>query len=155
MVWRWRNVHDLWIDVTVYVGQLDVSMYDPAQKQLVWRGGCDEDTRSKAKPEKKEKNITKAVAKLLKNFPPKPKVSRLFLCQAVSLRGLRQPSKSDSGNPSLNSRRCRMLAAPSASKIGVFQPPPYRNRGLEDPSPRLCELQCSFCTGNRLSVFQV
>ena len=58
---------------TVYVGQLDVSMYDPAQKQLVWRGVATKTLDPKAKPEKKEKNITKAVAKLLKNFPPKPK----------------------------------------------------------------------------------
>ena len=58
---------------TVYVGQLDVSMYDPAQKQLVWRGVATKTLDPKAKPEKKEKNIAKAVAKLLKNFPPKPK----------------------------------------------------------------------------------
>ena len=58
---------------TVYVGQLDVSMYDPAQKQLVWRGVASKTLDPKAKPEKKQKNVTKAVAKLLKNFPPKPK----------------------------------------------------------------------------------
>jgi len=58
---------------TVYVGQLDLSMYDPAQKQLVWRGVASKTLDPKAEPEKKQKNITKAVAKLLKNFPPKPK----------------------------------------------------------------------------------
>jgi hypothetical protein len=58
---------------TVYVGQLDVSMYDPAQKQLVWRGVATKTLDAKAKPEKKQKNITKAVQKLLKNFPPQPK----------------------------------------------------------------------------------
>jgi hypothetical protein len=58
---------------TVYVGQLDVSMYDPAQKQLVWRGVASKTLDPKAKPEKKQKNITKAVAKLLKNFPPQSK----------------------------------------------------------------------------------
>jgi hypothetical protein len=58
---------------TVYVGQLDVSMYDPAQKQLVWRGVASKTLDPKAKPEKKQKNITKAVAKLLKNFPPQLK----------------------------------------------------------------------------------
>lgn len=58
---------------TVYVGQLDLSMYDPAQKQLVWRGVASKTLDPKAKPEKKQKNITKAVQKLLKNFPPKPK----------------------------------------------------------------------------------
>jgi hypothetical protein len=58
---------------TVYIGTLDLSMYDPATKQLVWRGSASKTLDPKAKPEKKEKNINKAVAKLLKNFPPKPK----------------------------------------------------------------------------------
>jgi hypothetical protein len=58
---------------TVYIGQLDLSMYDPAQKQLVWRGVATKTLDPKAKPEKKEKNINKAAAKLLKNFPPKAK----------------------------------------------------------------------------------
>jgi hypothetical protein len=48
-------------------------MYDPAQKQLVWRGSATKTLDTKAKPEKKEKNIKKAVTKLLKNYPPKPK----------------------------------------------------------------------------------
>ena len=58
---------------TVYVGQLDLSMYDPAAKQMVWRGTATKTLDPKAKPEKKEKNIGKAVKKLLKNFPPTPK----------------------------------------------------------------------------------
>ncbi len=58
---------------TVYVGQLDLSMYDPATKQLIWRGVASKTLDTKAKPEKKEKNIGKAVQKLLKNFPPKKK----------------------------------------------------------------------------------
>lgn len=58
---------------TVYIGQLDLSMYEPATKQLVWRGAASKTLDPKAKPEKKEKNIKKAVDKLLKNFPPKPK----------------------------------------------------------------------------------
>jgi hypothetical protein len=56
---------------TVYVGQLDLSMYGPASKQLVWRGVATKTLDPKAKPEKKEKNINKAVQKLLKNYPPK------------------------------------------------------------------------------------
>jgi hypothetical protein len=58
---------------TVYVGTLDLSMYDPPQKQLVWRGSASKTLDPKAKPDKKEKNIKKAVAKLLKNYPPKAK----------------------------------------------------------------------------------
>jgi hypothetical protein len=58
---------------TIYVGTLDLSMYDPAQKQLVWRGSASKTLDPKAKPEKKEKNVKKAVTKLLKNYPPKEK----------------------------------------------------------------------------------
>jgi len=58
---------------TVYVGQLDLSMYDSAAKQLVWRGTASKTLDPKAKPEKKEKNIAKAVTKLLKNYPPQAK----------------------------------------------------------------------------------
>ena len=58
---------------TVYVGQLDLSMYDSKEKQLVWRGTASKTLDPKAKPEKKEKNIGKAVKKLLKNYPPKAK----------------------------------------------------------------------------------
>jgi hypothetical protein len=58
---------------TVYIGQLDLSVYDPAEKQMVWRGTATKTLDPKAKPEKKEKNIGKAVKKLLKNFPPTPK----------------------------------------------------------------------------------
>jgi hypothetical protein len=40
---------------------------------MVWRGVATKTLDPKAKPEKKQKNITKAVQKLLKNFPPQPK----------------------------------------------------------------------------------
>ena len=58
---------------TVYVGQLDLSMYDSTDKQLVWRGTASKTLDPKAKPDKKQKNITKAVQKLLKNYPPQTK----------------------------------------------------------------------------------
>jgi hypothetical protein len=58
---------------TVYVGQLDLSMYDALEKQLVWRGVLSKTLDPKANPEKRQKNLTKAVEKLLRNYPPKPK----------------------------------------------------------------------------------
>lgn len=58
---------------TVYVGALDLSMYDSAQHELVWRGSVSRTLDPKSNPEKKQKNIQKSVAKLLKNFPPEPK----------------------------------------------------------------------------------
>ncbi len=60
---------------TIYVGQLAVDMYDSAKKELVWRGTATKTLDPKAKPDKQKKNLEKAVAKLLKNFPPPPKKS--------------------------------------------------------------------------------
>ena len=57
---------------TIYVGQLALDMYAPAQKALVWRGAASKTLDPKAKPEKQQKNLDKAVAKLLKNYPPPP-----------------------------------------------------------------------------------
>jgi hypothetical protein len=58
---------------TIYVGQLGLDMYESAKKDLVWRGTASKTLDPKAKPEKQQKNLTKAVAKLLKNYPPKKK----------------------------------------------------------------------------------
>jgi hypothetical protein len=55
---------------TIYTGQLVLDMYDSANKDLVWRGTASKTIDVKAKPEKREKNLQKAVAKLLKNYPP-------------------------------------------------------------------------------------
>ena len=60
---------------TITTGQLDLDMYDAAQKKLVWRGTASKTIDPKAKPEKRQKNLAKAVAKLLKNYPPPPKKS--------------------------------------------------------------------------------
>jgi uncharacterized protein DUF4136 len=58
---------------TLYVGSLAVDMYDPAKKQLVWRGTATKTLDPKAKPEKRQKNLAKAMTKLFKNYPPKAK----------------------------------------------------------------------------------
>ena len=55
---------------TIYTGQLAVDMYDSAGHALVWRGVASKTIDPKAKPEKQQKNLAKAVAKLLKNYPP-------------------------------------------------------------------------------------
>jgi hypothetical protein len=60
---------------TIHIGQLTLDMYDPGEKQLVWRGTASKTLDTKAKPDKQKKNLDKAVAKLLKNFPPPPKKS--------------------------------------------------------------------------------
>jgi Domain of unknown function (DUF4136) len=58
---------------TIYIGQLVVDMYDPANKDLIWRGTASKTLDMKAKPDKQQKNLTKAVTKLFKNYPPEVK----------------------------------------------------------------------------------
>jgi hypothetical protein len=58
---------------TLLVGTLALDMYEVPKKQLVWRGIATKTIDPNIKPEKRSKNITKAVAKLLKNYPPKEK----------------------------------------------------------------------------------
>ncbi|MEO8594926.1 MAG: DUF4136 domain-containing protein [Candidatus Solibacter sp.] len=58
---------------TIHVGELALDMYDPAGKQIVWRGTASKTLDAKAKPEKRQKNLDKGVVKLLKNYPPPAK----------------------------------------------------------------------------------
>ena len=58
---------------TIFVGQLALDMYDSANKDLAWRGVASKTIDPKAKPEKQQKNLAKAVKKMLKNYPPQPK----------------------------------------------------------------------------------
>ena len=55
---------------TIYVGQLALDMYDSTNKDLAWRGVASKTLDPKAKPEKQQKNLAKAIKKLLKNYPP-------------------------------------------------------------------------------------
>ncbi len=55
---------------TIYVGQLALDLYDVPSQNLVWRGVVSKTIDTKAKPEKQEKNLNKAITKLLKNYPP-------------------------------------------------------------------------------------
>ena len=58
---------------TIYTGQLVVDMYDSAKKDLVWRGVVSKTIDPNAKPDKQEKNLTKALTKLFKKYPPEAK----------------------------------------------------------------------------------
>lgn len=55
---------------TIYIGQIAVDMFDVANKKLVWRGLASKTLDPKAKPDKQQKNLTKAMTKLFKNYPP-------------------------------------------------------------------------------------
>lgn len=58
---------------TIYNGQLAIDMYDTTDKDLVWRGVVSKTLDPKAKPDKREKNLTKALNKLFKKYPPEKK----------------------------------------------------------------------------------
>jgi hypothetical protein len=57
---------------TIPVGVLVVDLYDPAKKQLIWRGDASKTIDLKKDPDKNYKNLQKAMAKLFKNYPPQP-----------------------------------------------------------------------------------
>jgi hypothetical protein len=52
------------------VGTLVVGLYDPARKQLIWRGDATKTIDLKKDPDKNYKNLQKAMAKLFENYPP-------------------------------------------------------------------------------------
>jgi hypothetical protein len=58
---------------TLYVGTLAVDMYDVSQKNTVWRGMATKTLDQKAKPDKRQKNLDKALTKMFKNYPPPKK----------------------------------------------------------------------------------
>jgi hypothetical protein len=58
---------------TIYIGQLDLDFYDSRGHNLIWRGMVSQTIDPNAKPEKQQKKLEKAVAKLLKSFPPEAK----------------------------------------------------------------------------------
>jgi len=61
---------------TLYVGTLALDMYDVSQKNTVWRGMATKTLDTKAKPDKRQKNLNKALAKMLKNYPTAEKVGQ-------------------------------------------------------------------------------
>src|ERR1700730_17241498 len=57
---------------TIPVGVLVVDLYDPANKQLIWRGDASKTIDLKKDPDKNYKNLQKVMAKLFKYYPPQP-----------------------------------------------------------------------------------
>ncbi len=58
---------------TISNGTLAVDFYDPASKQLIWRGSAAQTLNPSGNQQKDMEKLNKAVAKLLKNYPPKQK----------------------------------------------------------------------------------
>jgi hypothetical protein len=55
---------------TISNGTLALDFYDPASQDLVWRGQATKTLNPSGNQEKNMEKLNKAVAKLLKNFPP-------------------------------------------------------------------------------------
>ena len=58
---------------TIYIGQLALDLYGSQAKNLVFRSVASKTIDTEAKPEKQQKNLKKAVEKMLKNYPPDAK----------------------------------------------------------------------------------
>jgi hypothetical protein len=58
---------------TLYIGSLQLDFYDAAAKTTVFRAIGTKQIDTKAKPDKQQKNLAKAVKKILKEYPPKAK----------------------------------------------------------------------------------
>ena len=55
---------------TIDVGKLTIGLFDPASKQLVWRGAASKTLNINTDPDKNYRNLEKAMAKLFRNYPP-------------------------------------------------------------------------------------
>jgi Domain of unknown function (DUF4136) len=55
---------------TITNGMLMIELYDPAKKQLIWRGDATKTMDIKNNPDKNYKNLQKAMTKLFKSYPP-------------------------------------------------------------------------------------
>ena len=71
--WRYGGGTGTATSSTIQIGTVALDMFDPAAKELVWKGQASKTLSNEKDPAKRQKNIDKAMAKLLKNFPPKPK----------------------------------------------------------------------------------
>jgi hypothetical protein len=55
---------------TIYKGELVLNMYDGTNRQLIWTRLASKNLDLKADAKKRQKNLNKAVQRLLKNYPP-------------------------------------------------------------------------------------
>ena len=55
---------------TINIGTINLDMYDVSTKKQVWRGEASKTLGSGKDPKKVEKNLNKAMEKLLKKYPP-------------------------------------------------------------------------------------
>jgi hypothetical protein len=56
---------------TIQIGTLGLDFYDPSPQKLIWRGQATKTLNPSKDPQKNQDRLNKAMAKLLKTFPPK------------------------------------------------------------------------------------
>ena len=59
----------------ILIGTLVVDIADAKKGELAWRGMATKEVSQQTKPEKRDKNISEAVKKIFKNYPPKVKTT--------------------------------------------------------------------------------
>ena len=67
--WHGGNTMTTGYTSTIHIGEVGLDMYDADKKSRVGRGVATKTRDPKARPEKRQKNIMKGAAKLLKNYP--------------------------------------------------------------------------------------
>jgi hypothetical protein len=55
---------------SIDIGKLTVGLFDPATKQLVWRGSASKTLNISKDPDKNYRTLDKAMTKLFRNYPP-------------------------------------------------------------------------------------
>ena len=55
---------------TVHIGAIGLDLYDAGKQQLIWRGEVSKALNPQTKPDERNKNLEKALTKLLKDYPP-------------------------------------------------------------------------------------
>ena len=70
---RWGGGMGTATSSTIQIGTLGLDVYDSAAEKLIWRGTATKTLNPSKDPQKNQDRLNKAVAKLLKNFPPKAK----------------------------------------------------------------------------------
>jgi len=55
---------------TIEIGKVVIGLFDPAAKELVWRGSASKTLNISKDPDKNYRNLEKAMVKLFKNYPP-------------------------------------------------------------------------------------
>jgi Domain of unknown function (DUF4136) len=69
--YRWGGGMATAQESTINIGTLVLDMYDTSSKDLVWTGRATKTLNPSKDSAKNQKNLDKAMAKLLKDFPPK------------------------------------------------------------------------------------